>query len=95
VEADDPLIWYEGSAQIDTARRHLHTDPRGSIVAVTDYRGDVLGINSYDSYGIPDTDSGEDIATKGRFQLPRGNCSARSIIVSLRTSRCRTAVSSA
>ncbi|MGB7419079.1 MAG: RHS repeat-associated core domain-containing protein, partial [Erythrobacter sp.] len=37
-------------------------------MAVTDYRGNVLRINSYDPYGIPDTDSGEDIATKGRFR---------------------------
>lgn len=46
----------------------MHADPRGSIVAVTDYQGNSIATNSYDEYGIPDTDSGNDIATRGRFR---------------------------
>jgi len=68
VEADDPLIWYEGSALGTTTRRYIHADPRGSIVAVTNYLGTSIATNSYDEYGIPDTASGNDIATKGRFR---------------------------
>ncbi len=68
IEADDPLITYEGGVQASSARRYLHADPRGSIVAVTDYRGTSIATNTYDAYGIPDTASGNDIATKGRFR---------------------------
>jgi hypothetical protein len=35
----DPLIWYEGATQTSTPRRYLHSDLRGSIVAVTDHTG--------------------------------------------------------
>ncbi|MEP0390745.1 MAG: RHS repeat-associated core domain-containing protein [Erythrobacter sp.] len=68
IEADDPLVWYEGSAMSSTTRRYLHADPRGSIIAVTNRPGVSIAINSYDEYGIPDTASGDDIATKGRFR---------------------------
>lgn len=67
-KADDPLIWYEGATQTATLRRYLHADPRGSIVAVTDHTGNRIATNTYDEYGIPDTATGNDIATKGRFR---------------------------
>ena len=35
---------------------------------MTNYRGAVTATNSYDAYGIPDTASGNDITTKGRFR---------------------------
>lgn len=70
-EADDPLVWYEGSNL--SVRRHLHADTRGSIVAVTDHTGALLHANTYDEYGIPDRDTLEtshtiQIETKGRFR---------------------------
>ncbi len=65
---DDPQVWYEGSGVADSARRYLHADPRGSIVAVTNYQGTSTTTNTYDEFGIPDTASGNDIATKGRFR---------------------------
>lgn len=49
--SDEPVLWYEGSGL--TNRRWFHTDERGSVTAVTDGTGTVLGINSYDEYGIP------------------------------------------
>lgn len=64
----DPLIWYEGSAISNATRRYVRADPRGSIVAVTDYQGTSIATNSYDEYGIPDTATGNDISTKGRFR---------------------------
>lgn len=75
-DADDPLLWYEGAAQTATARRYVHTDPRGSIVAVTDQTGNRTQINTYDEYGIPDSATQTDavsggstgIGTKGRFR---------------------------
>ncbi|MEM7665020.1 MAG: RHS repeat-associated core domain-containing protein [Pseudomonadota bacterium] len=71
VEADDPLVWYEGDDLTD--RRHLHADTRGSIIAVTDATGALLYANTYDEYGIPDGDSlndpdGTGITTRGRFR---------------------------
>ena len=51
-----------------TGRRFVHADPRGSIVAVSDYLGNSIATNTYDEYGIPDDASGNDISTKGRFR---------------------------
>jgi len=48
---DNPLVWYEGGGTGD--RRYLHTDERGSVTAVSNGSGALLGINSYDEYGIP------------------------------------------
>ena len=45
---DEPLLWYEGAT-----RNWLHADERGSIVAVTNDSGAVVGVSSYDEFGIP------------------------------------------
>ncbi len=58
--ADDPLIWYEGSGSAD--RRSLVPDRQGSIVAVADWSGNLVAINSYDPWGVPGA------ANLGRFQ---------------------------
>ncbi len=69
LKADDPLFWYEADTlDVRNARKQLFADARGSIVAVTSYVGAIQAINTYDEYGIPDTASGDDIATKGRFR---------------------------
>ena len=57
---DEPIVWYEGSGTTD--RRWLHADERGSIIAVSDGLGAMLGINAYDEYGIPGA------GNLGRFQ---------------------------
>jgi len=57
---DEPLVWYEGSGTSD--RRWLHTDERGSVIAVTNSSAAVIGLNSYDEYGIPAS------TNLGRFQ---------------------------
>ncbi len=67
-DADDPLIWFEGASTAEANARQLYADPRGSIVLVGNSNGSSLAINSYDEYGIPDTATGNDIATKGRFR---------------------------
>jgi RHS repeat-associated protein len=48
---DEPIVWYEGSGTAD--RRFLSSDERGSVISVTDSSGGLLGINSYDEYGVP------------------------------------------
>ncbi|MFL6845525.1 MAG: RHS repeat-associated core domain-containing protein [Allosphingosinicella sp.] len=58
--ADEPLVWYDGSGTTD--RRFLHSDERGSIVAVTNSSGTTLSVNTYDEYGIPGS------GNAGRFQ---------------------------
>lgn len=49
---DEPLIWYDYSSG-SLVKKFMTADERGSIVAVTNSSGAVLGINSYDEYGIP------------------------------------------
>nr|WP_275950713.1 RHS repeat-associated core domain-containing protein [Croceibacterium selenioxidans] len=59
---DDPMAWFEGGGVSHAERRYLHTDERGSIIAVTDGGGKVVNVNSYDEYGIPGSKN------VGRFQ---------------------------
>jgi RHS repeat-associated protein len=57
---DEPIVWYEGAGL--TVRRFFHADERGSIIAVSDEDGVVIGTNRYDEYGVPVS------PTTGRFQ---------------------------
>ena len=57
---DDPLLWYEGTADADL--RSVFTDQQGSIVAVANAAGNATAINSYDPWGIPGA------GNIGRFQ---------------------------
>jgi RHS repeat-associated protein len=57
---DETLVWYEGS--VLTAKRYLHADERGSVVAVTDTSGAAVAINTYDDHGVPGA------SNVGRFQ---------------------------
>src|SRR5206468_505014 len=50
---DAPIVWYEGASVDSTTRRFLSADERGSVISVTDSTGALLGINTYDEYGIP------------------------------------------
>ena len=58
--ADEPILWYEGAGLTD--KRFLHADERGSIIAITNGSGTVIGTNSYDEYGVPAS------TNTGRFQ---------------------------
>lgn len=40
-------MWYYGG----TARRWLHADERGSVIAISGESGGMLNINAYDEYG--------------------------------------------
>jgi RHS repeat-associated protein len=55
------LLTYEGSGTGD--RRFLHSDERGSIIAQSNFwgAGDVISVNRYDEYGVPQSTNG------GRF----------------------------
>ena len=65
---DEPLVWYEGSGIGD--RRFLHADERGSIVAVTDSSGTIVGTNAYDEYGIPKSTNLGKFQYTGQAWLP-------------------------
>jgi len=60
IGADVPVVSFEGTAL--ATPRYLFADHQGSIVAWSDAGGAVLGINSYDEYGIPGA------GNLGRFQ---------------------------
>jgi RHS repeat-associated protein len=59
---DEPWVWYEGASVTSTARRFLHPDHQGSVVAVSDNAGALLNANAYDPYGVPAS------SNLGRFQ---------------------------
>lgn len=47
---NEPLVWYEGSGT--STRRYFHADERGSVIAVSDASGNLVGSrNRYDEYG--------------------------------------------
>jgi RHS repeat-associated protein len=50
---DEPLVAYQGSGT--STRRWLHADERGSVIAVSDGSGNLVGSNPnrYDEYGVP------------------------------------------
>ncbi|HEY7641678.1 MAG TPA: RHS repeat-associated core domain-containing protein [Steroidobacteraceae bacterium] len=58
--SDEPLLWYEG--QTLATRRGLFANHQGSIVAVADANGSLVGINAYDAYGVQNS------GNIGRFQ---------------------------
>jgi RHS repeat-associated protein len=65
---DDPIILYEGAGTTD--RRFLSSDERGSIVAITDGAGALVGINRYDEYGIPQSGNIGHFQYTGQAWLP-------------------------
>jgi RHS repeat-associated protein len=67
---DDPLVWFEGSGVAHSARRYLFPDERGSIVAVTNEAGSVIGVNTYDEYGIPGSGNIGAFQYTGQVWLP-------------------------
>ncbi|GAA0330367.1 hypothetical protein GCM10009087_45680 [Sphingomonas oligophenolica] len=67
-DGEAPLVWYEGAGTTD--RRWLHTDERGSVIAVTDAGGALLGINSYDEYGVPGSGNIGKFQYTGQAYLP-------------------------
>ena len=52
---DEPLVWYEGAPVSSAARRYLHANHQGSIVAVSASSGAMQQVRSYDAYGVTAT----------------------------------------
>jgi RHS repeat-associated protein len=62
---DEPVVWYEGAGL--ATKRWLHTDERGSVIAVTNAAGVSIATNRYDEYGIPQSSVALGASTAGRF----------------------------
>jgi len=56
------MAWFEGAGVGAAAARLIKTDHQGSVIALTDWSGNLANINSYDEYGIPQA------SNLGRFQ---------------------------
>ena len=59
---DDPLVTYEETGFANGDARFLQSDPRGSIVYVSDATDGNRAVNSYDEFGQPSA------SNEGRFQ---------------------------
>ncbi len=66
---DTPLLEYDGWTVGSATRRHLHADFRGSIVAASDATGHVVHTNSYDSYGIADSQNAGRFGYTGQITI--------------------------
>ena len=66
--ADEPLVQYAGTSV--STRQWLLADERGSIVAVTDWSGAAIQINSYDEYGAPASGNAGRFGYTGQVWLP-------------------------
>jgi len=73
--ADDPLIWYGAGA-----RRWLHADHQGSIVAITNGAGGISSINTYDDWGIPSSVNAGRFRARHRRSIRKVPSYARSLV---------------
>ena len=64
---DEPVVWYEGAGTAAANLRYLHTDERGSVIAVTNSSGTSIATIKYDEYGIPQANAALTSAAAGRF----------------------------
>jgi RHS repeat-associated protein len=65
---DEPLVWYELAGTY--SRRFLHADHQGSIVAVSDTSGNMIAINAYDAWGVPNAGNVGRFGYTGQVWLP-------------------------
>lgn len=62
---DDPMAWFEGASVDSSVAKLIKTNHQGSVIALTDWNGNLTNINSYDEWGIPGTVTQPNT---GRFQ---------------------------
>jgi RHS repeat-associated protein len=67
---DEPFVWYEGAGA--ASPRWLHLDERGSVVSASDAGGNLVGVNTFDEFGIPGTSNmtGLRFSYTGQLWLP-------------------------
>ncbi|SIO20817.1 RHS repeat-associated core domain-containing protein [Parasphingorhabdus marina DSM 22363] len=59
---DQPVAWYDGGTVNAANRRQLFPNWQGSVTAIADGSGNMVQVNGYDEYGIPNA------TNLGRFQ---------------------------
>lgn len=69
-KSDAPLVLYEGSSVTSTARRFLHSNYLGSVVASSDNSGNVVTTNQYDAFGIPHQNNSGRFGYTGQVYIP-------------------------
>lgn len=65
---DDPVAWFEGPSVSPGVAKLLKTNYQGSVVAVTDWYGNLTNINSYNEWGVPSGLVAGTTPNVGRFQ---------------------------
>jgi RHS repeat-associated protein len=65
---DEPVVWYVGSGL--ATKRWLHSDERGSVIAISDASGLATAVNRYDEYGIPAATNDGTFQYTGQVWLP-------------------------
>lgn len=68
--ADVPLVQYNSASVTTSARRFLHANHQGSIIAHSDYNGNQVAINTYDAFGIPEVSNQGRFGYTGQIWLP-------------------------
>ncbi|MBX3429715.1 MAG: hypothetical protein KF779_09050 [Hyphomonadaceae bacterium] len=69
---DEPIVWYEGSGTSD--RRWLHQDQLGSVIALSNSSGALIGSpNTYDEYGLPGSSNVGRFQYTGQMWLPEAS----------------------
>lgn len=67
-QVDEPLVEYHGSGT--SGRRFLHSDHRGSIVAISNESGTQINTLTYDAFGIPGGENVGRFAYTGQIWFP-------------------------
>ena len=68
--ADNPVIWFEGSALTTANAAYLIADRQGSIVATANTAGAVTANLTYDAYGVPNAWGGSRFRYTSQIELP-------------------------
>jgi RHS repeat-associated protein len=68
-QGDEPWVQYNGTAVGAAARRYLHADAQGSIIAHSNSTGGVLSRLTYDVYGIPASANADRFGFTGQVWL--------------------------
>ncbi len=68
---DEPLVWYEGATVSAAARRYLHANHQGSIIATSNSAGAKLDITTYDAFGVSTAPSTWRFQYTGQTSIPQ------------------------
>lgn len=64
----NPVAWFEGAGVDTSVAKLIKTNYQGSVIALTDWSGNLANINSYDEWGIPSGFANGSPPNIGRFQ---------------------------